>query len=62
MLIMGCTNTIERVVTKTEIVCAGQIVTWDSSVDVLSTQTKKEILSNNKAYEACRETIRSKAP
>ena len=54
MLLVGCTNTIERVVTKTEIVCAGKVVTWDSTADTLSPQTMSEILENNEMYEECK--------
>lgn len=52
VLITACSNT--TVVEKIKIKCVGNIVTWDSRVDTLSDQTKREIVSNNLAYEECR--------
>lgn len=41
------------VVEKIKIKCVGNIVTWDSRADLLSEQTKREIVANNLAYEEC---------
>lgn len=42
------------VVEKIKIKCVGNIVTFDSRVDLLSEQTKREIVANNLAYEECK--------
>lgn len=50
-LTASCTNTIE--VEKVKIKCVGNIVTWDSEVDVISNETARLIMKNNMAYETC---------
>lgn len=50
-LTTSCTNTIE--VEKIKIKCVGNIVTWDSKVDVISNETARLIAKNNMAYETC---------
>lgn len=47
----ACGSTTEVITTKTE--CAGIIVTWDKETDTLSNETKRAILTNNQAVEAC---------
>ena len=53
MFLSSCAST--TVIEKTMVICSGQIVTVDLSSDVLSGETARSILLNNRLYEACME-------
>lgn len=57
MFLTSCASMTEPGTTRTEIICAGKIVTWNSLFDKLSSQTMREILDANTIYENCKSGV-----